>query len=341
MYYTVGRFGQRGTDVLAVINSGLGNSRDVSISDSSCQNWTLIEDALPNTSGYEFVLRANDFWLTMSQSAAPPTIFQISYDDGQTWTPSSSLTSRVYDRVGFKSSSGLLIAVERGNTAKWATSTDGLTWAEAAGTIDGPSDITDMIYSPELDQFTFLSGVNINVSLNTRAFTTEDNGATWDITLGFGEYAGVADFCWAPSLSKFVAISTARTPVQTYPRYTWTSTDGKNWTKHSNVLPDLLDVRSIAWSEKLQLFVVVAFGYNNAITDRYLTSPDGINWTERTFPSTGSFIDVMWNGAVFCAIENGNNVNNAFVSVNGTSWTTYSMGAQLEWSSAATRGSYG
>lgn len=315
-------------------SSSTTNSDAVSVSDTAGTSFTLKTGVLPLTTGYITLFRATDFWITQSLSAAPPTIFQLSSDDGTSFSPSNTIATRRWYQVA-QNSAGLLVAAEAGNTALSGTSTDGITWTSASVTLDGPSAITRLVYAPALDRFVFLSSYAINAALDTRAFSTV-NGLDWNIHLAFGKFAGTVDLCWSPGQAKFVAVSTGNTPTSTYPRGSWTSTDGQTWTEHVNALPDLFDSRAVCWSEELGLYVCCAYGYNDLITNKILTSPDGEVWTERTLPISGRWVGIAWNGVVFCVVDGGFNVSfSACTSPDGITWTERSLGAIHEWGAIA------
>lgn len=335
MFYTITKHGSY--NIMVVVDAELGTSRDVAISDARGITWTLLNDVLPNTTGYLNILRTPTFWITWSLSSSPPTITQVSYDNGETWTAGDSLAGERFFAMTYNPNNGLLVAVDGGNTGKGYTSTNGLNWTIGGASIDGPSDIANLHYASSLNKYVFLNGVNINQALNARAFTSTD-GINWSIHTAFGKYVGFPDFCWAPELGIFCAPATARQPDFSYPKTTWTSTNGSVWTEHTAALPDLLDVRAICWSPRLGKFCVVAYGYNQLITDKALISSDGINWTNVTLPFEGRWVDVVWNGSIFCAIEGGfATPNNAATSPDGITWTARNLGQVQPWSDAATR----
>lgn len=67
------------------------------------------------------------------------------------------------------------------------------------------------------------------------------------------------------------------------------------------------------------------------------TSPDGITWTARTLPSSGTWLAIAWNGSVFCAIRSSSAA--AATSPDGITWTARTLPSSAAWSSIAWNGS--
>lgn len=95
----------------------------------------------------------------------------------------------------------------------------------------------------------------------------------------------------------------------------WTSTDGSSW----NVL--LLNTpyaqpTAIAWGNGL--YVIVGYG------GLLLTSPDGTNWSNRSFSSGVALMGITYANGQFVAVGQNGQI---LVSPDGTgNWTTYSAG---------------
>jgi hypothetical protein len=110
----------------------------------------------------------------------------------------------------------------------------------------------------------------------------------------------------------YVAVSaTSATPIAR-------SLDGINWTYPAQggiTLPRLYD---LAWNGTL--FVAVGV-YNNAPTrSLVLTSPDGVNWTQRAVAAfLPTLKSVTWNGAVWCAGAAADPT--VYTSPDGINWT--------------------
>ena len=91
-----------------------------------------------------------------------------------------------------------------------------------------------------------------------------------------------------------------------------TSPDGINWTQRL----DNISCSTIAWSPKLQLFIVAT-----NINGIYLTSTDGITWSQTVFPY---FFTTLGNFIWIPELEkfvNWNNAGISFISTDGFNWS--------------------
>lgn len=91
------------------------------------------------------------------------------------------------------------------------------------------------------------------------------------------------------------------------------NTNGPTWELQDSASPDAL------WSGitfGAGLFVAVGWPGSNLV----MTSPDGINWTNRTAPS-GTWHAIAWNGSIFVAVGNGPAGQHAMSSPDGINWT--------------------
>jgi hypothetical protein len=107
-----------------------------------------------------------------------------------------------------------------------------------------------------------------------------------------------------------------------------TAADGINWTY--GTMPNTLSssgyapiYNDVCWNGSI--FVAVG-GSGNNDTTYCATSSDGVNWTQRTMPGTGTeWRGVVWNGSVFCAVGNGTSTTIA-TSPDGITWTSRRTG---------------
>jgi hypothetical protein len=93
-------------------------------------------------------------------------------------------------------------------------------------------------------------------------------------------------------------------------------------------------LNSVCWSPEKALFVAVGYGAD-AAHDVY-TSPDGINWTNRTSAQHQSWTSVCWSPALtmFCAVSsNTGSANDVMTSSDGTTWNLQAGAAQSTWES--------
>lgn len=84
------------------------------------------------------------------------------------------------------------------------------------------------------------------------------------------------------------------------------------------------------------IFVALTYGYNlkSPAEDHqfqnsniYATSPDGINWTQRSMPFAGLWADISWNGSTFVAVQTGGTW--LATSPDGLTWTSRSLGGDF------------
>lgn len=103
------------------------------------------------------------------------------------------------------------------------------------------------------------------------------------------------------------------------------STDnGVTWTNHSVVLPATRDYFNPIYYNGTN-FLIVGFDTITINTVYYLTSPDGITWTESNYATpTHLPTDIASNGTDFVSlIPNGTNTSVNWVSSDGNTWTAY------------------
>jgi hypothetical protein len=88
---------------------------------------------------------------------------------------------------------------------------------------------------------------------------------------------------------------------------------------------------SVAWSPALGLFAAVAYSPNSGI----MTSPDGINWTARTNPSSSiDWESICWSPdlGLFCAVSDDSTASNdVMTSPDGITWTLRTVPLASGW----------
>ena len=97
--------------------------------------------------------------------------------------------------------------------------------------------------------------------------------------------------------------------------------DGVTWTAQSTPTACVTSNtnHAIAWGNSL---FTAASAPASAVG---CSSPDGVNWTLRTMPTTETWKAMAWNGTIFCALSSSS--NNGAKSSNSTSWTTETTGS--------------
>lgn len=189
--------------------------------------------------------------------------------DGTSWTSSNALANTGVSWSAMKYANGVFLAT--GSNVKIGRSTDGINWS--------------VITHSRLRQGGgYGNGMWIQASAsqnNGRAYyyTSTDNGVNWTERTGpyqldrngFEAPGGFNDFMYGGG--KWVAWTSQYSSAY--------STDGINWTTF--MLPAGNYYKG-AYSERLGLFVLV--GPAGASSTRCVTSPNGIDWTVRTIPTT-------------------------------------------------------
>lgn len=164
----------------------------------------------------------------------------------------------------------------------------------------------------------FVAVANDSAGTNARVQTSPD-GITWtsrtapaglwqDVTYGNGTWVAVAQ----GSVTNKVMTST---------------NNGVSWTARSTSMALSTSANSIAYGAGL--FVVTPTSGT-----AYMTSPDGITWTNRTFSVSRGYGDVRWLNDRFVAFQSGT----ISYSTTGTSWTDVTITGN--WGAATYGGGY-
>ena len=108
------------------------------------------------------------------------------------------------------------------------------------------------------------------------------------------------------------------------------SSDGITWDAAGAIGTVPVTVRAMTHGNG----VFVAVGDNTSGGGGCFTSPDGITWTSRSMPYAANWLDVTWNGSVFCAVGNSAS-GGAATSPDGITWTGRALTARtwkcIEW----------
>lgn len=188
----------------------------------------------------------------------------------------------------------------------------------ATDTASGPGG--SAAYSPTLGLWV---AVGQTATVGNGHVLTSTNGTTWTQRSipSSQQFSGVA---WAPSLARFAAVSVFSTDVIT-------SSDGVTWTLRTGSSGN--SWQGLVWSPDLSLFVAVG----GAGVDTFMTSPDGINWTDRAVGiQANSWKRVAWSPSLtlFAAVST-SGTNRVVTSANGTAWTYRTASEANQWSGIA------
>jgi hypothetical protein len=180
-------------------------------------------------------------------------------DNGEDWT------GHTFSAAGLRRvcwSPDLEIFVATVNSNRCYTSPDGIVWTQQ--NLPASNGWTDIAWSPKLNLFAM-------INQGTLAILTSPEGINWTSQTASGIASGTAGICWSPEKGIFCVVGNSASvtsdngidwDVQTIPAYIWTD---------------------VCWSPANGLFAAVARNSNKAAS-----SPNAIDWTERTLPITGS-----------------------------------------------------
>lgn len=188
--------------------------------------------------------------------------------DGAVWELRTGVTN-MYDII-WAEELGLFISV--GNSISSYTSSDGYNWTNRG--LPSNNAWKGCAWSPDLNLLVVVG------SGTTHSVLTTSDTITWN-TRNIPADKLWWDVIWASELSLFVAVGRASES-----QCIMTSPDGISWTLRSTPNDSgpggsTNTYRSIAWSPELSLLVCVS---DSADILRVMTSPDGINWTQRNAP---------------------------------------------------------
>jgi hypothetical protein len=121
------------------------------------------------------------------------------------------------------------------------------------------------------------------------------------------------------------------------------STDGgASWTQGTtpNTTSALVDLE---YGNSLFILLYASDSTGSNPTSNYATSPDGINWTQRTFPVSQFWGSVCWSGTQFCVVAlkptTFGTSTTALTSPDGITWTTRTLPSAQKWDKVAWNGS--
>ena len=295
----------------------------------------LIPSGVPsNVLNYNFSTGAVNNVLSLRSVSFTPAFTNVAMSASQNWSS-----------VAWSPELGIFVAVA-GNyalaTTVAATSPDGVNWTDR--TMPGTATYwSSVAWSPELGIFCAVAGMiqsGTNNARTTNRAAISSDGINWTpVTLPSS--AAWTCITWSPDLGIFLVISGITNGASL------TSPDGVAWTaiNEMNLGPGSSNkFTSVCWSPQRKLFVasfgcqagVDASSGGQDVTNIIFTSPDGINWTQRSI-GIDSWPCVTWSPelGIFCAIGGGSTSRgagglngaaftskNVATSVDGTSWTT-------------------
>ena len=156
---------------------------------------------------------------------------------------------------------------------------------------------------------------NLFVAMSRYKIATSPNGTTW--TMSTVSENRITCTIWVKELGLFIGVSNALD-------YMYKSTNGIDWSNTQPVYVYQRGIHSVCWSPERNMLVAVG----QQITGGFiLTSPDGINWTERQSNTGLVIISVCWSSkfGIFVALccNQYLNANAIMKSSDGITWTTH------------------
>ena len=194
---------------------------------------------------------------------------QVAYstNNGSTWTSINPLPSNYYVGGGFGNNIFVALAPFGSNGY---SSTDGITWTQ--GPVRPTNFSTTPVYVPSLNKWYAIDHTP-STSGNLMVATSTNNMSSWTSntysTPGILYYDNVL---WAYGNGVFVVLNTLQT-------FSYTSTDGVNWTQHSGVFSGQFYWNKLVWTGTE--FIAASTTINPYVSS-YWYSPDGATWTQIT-----------------------------------------------------------
>jgi hypothetical protein len=221
--------------------------------------------------------------------------------DGVTWTVRNNASLNAYWLdVCWSPELGIFCAVgySFSSSLHVMTSPDGITWT-ASNTV--PNDVLwyYVTWSPELHLFCALS--------NDGYIMTSPDGRTWTARVAPPTKTTWMSIAWSPTLHLFCAVG-----MNAY--MCATSSDGITWVDRTNSsFPKTGLPYDVIWCPELELFCLIRTATSGADKARFLTSPDGFNWTAHIGTPLLSWNDICWSPELdsLCAIASSSGGQNA------------------------------
>lgn len=168
------------------------------------------------------------------------------------------------------------------------------------------------------------TGVAGKLRFNTTTVDFEGyNGTTWK-SVGGSPVGEITFTTKVSNLTDYVLCAGQRISKTSFPAL-------------SGILPDFMAVtattvinagyRGMDWNGTV--FCILRGG--GTASPLSYTSPDGITWTSRSMPTNSNWIDVVWNGSIFCAIASTPSTA-AATSPDGITWTSRTLPSVSSWS---------
>lgn len=196
--------------------------------------------------------------------------------NGISWSLGGSMGVAAGDFYSVAYGNGIFVSVSMNSTSVVASTNNGITWA--AYSLPSTQQWVNVTYGA--GTFVTISGFT---TLSTTAAYSTNGGVTWTATtLPTSAYWSSVTY----GSGKFVAIS-----VDGHTAY---STNGITWTDSTSATITAAATNGGWQNIRFGNGLFLALAQGNSTTTSAATSPDGITWTLRTLPVTGTWIDSAW-----------------------------------------------
>lgn len=273
-------------------------------------------------------------FLVVTRTPSLPGGRAASSPNGLNWTQRNLDAAGLWEAVTWSPNLGLFCAVanEPGAGVAISTSPDGITWTNRVSPI-ADRRFLDVAWNSDLGLFAAV-GIPGNVITSPDGINWTDRGVTIA-----GPLEGIASGLIS-GVSGFVAVAgNSATQAQR----AMTSTDGIIWSPRAT--PNVNHHwQGVAYSPDLNIWVAVGGSSQVPLTDKIMSSPNGITWTIRPNPKTdvSNFRGIAWSpelGMFIAVMDNtgtGNTAGRKFMfSTDGITWNFLTSPLDQNWRNIA------
>lgn len=265
--------------------------------------WDWIAGTLPASAEWQSVAYGNGVFVAVAYGSNQAA----TSEDGITWT-SRTLPNNA-NWISITYGNGIFVVITAHDSQLTATSPDGINWT--SGTLPGNAFWTSVTYG---------NGIFVATTNSTNVATSTD-GIAWTMQSPPGSFRNWHAITYGKNV--FVAVAYAE-------NIAITSSEGITWTERT--LPCDTDGGDSGWNSVVygnDVFVAVSTGgcSYGAI------SPDGVSWTEQSFPDFTYWSQVAYGNGTFVAIASAS--DKVVMSPNGTDWNYGNLPYSSTWSSIA------
>ena len=275
--------------MIAVSNNGTTIANNFAYSDNSGISWINFSNLSSPTgninSAWKGVTYGADKFVGVSASGTTPSVSKVFYSINNAPTTSAHFT---YTTTGILNhnweaityGNGYFVAVASSGNRRVMRSRDGITWESIDDSDSNDASCKAITYSEKLKRFVVLT----NNSTKKIIFSDYDGFEWTPSNVPSLASLVINSIVWSPKLNIFVLVGNGGVIS--------TSSNGANW--NTFTISPTINFQSIIWSQELEIFVAISSA--TGITNKIITSVDGINWISRnTSESVPTFEVIIWN----------------------------------------------